>query len=493
MKRAFVVFIAFLLLAFHAAAQIPRTLSYQGVLTDAEGKPRADDTYAFTFCLYSTNSGGAPIWCEQKDLRVTNGLFSTTLGDQTPFGPAVKFDRPYWLSIQVGNEPELLPRIPLTSVGYSMSSLRADTAMVSVASLADTTWRHSGPNIYRLNGNVGIGTSGLYNRLVVGTTNGDVDRMPALTEALVVGTNVSNPNTSVGLVFDTQDRNGGGIIVENVRGGGNEDHRMRFFVTRDGIPNAQERMTIMETGSVGIGTNGPHNRLVVGTSNGDMDRMSAADEAIVVGTSSSAAGTRTGIIFDTNGRNAGGIIMEKVSGGSNEDHRMRFFVTREGDPASHEYLTITEAGIVQVPVLEIRGGSDLAEPFEMSHANPLPAGVLVVIDKDNPGKLKLATEAYDKRVAGVISGAGGVNPGLTLSQEGVLAGGQHVALTGKVYALATAANGAIEPGDLLTTSNVPGHAMKASNQARWPGAVIGKAMSSLNEGEGLVLVLVNLQ
>lgn len=75
----------------------------------------------------------------------------------------------------------------------------------------------------------------------------------------------------------------------------------------------------------------------------------------------------------------------------------------------------------------------------------------------------------------------------------MLAGGQHVALTGKVYALASAVNGAIEAGELLTTSNVPGHAMKATDQARWPGAVIGKAMSSLNEGEGLVLVLVNLQ
>lgn len=454
MKRNLFVIATMLVLAMPciSQAQIPRTLSYQGVLTDNTGKPRPDGNHVFTFRLYDSASGGAAIWSEQKTLPSKGGLFSTALGDQTPFGATVKFDRPYWLGIQVGNEPELAPRIPLTSVGYSMSSLRADTARVSVASLADTTWRHNGSNIYRPNGNIGIGTSGLYNRLVVGTTNGDFDRMPAVHEAIVVGTNASDPNTSVGLLFDTQNRNGGGIVVENVRGGGTEDHRMRFFVTRDGIPSAQERMTIMETGSVGIGTNGPHNRLVVGTSNGDMDRMPAADEAIVVGTSSSAAGTRTGIIFDTNGRNAGGVIMEKVSGGSNEDHRMRFFVTREGDPASHEYLTITETGIVQVPVLEIRGGSDLAEPFEMSHAEPLSAGALVVIDKDNPGKLKLAIEPYDKRVAGVISGAGGVNPGLTLQQEGVLAGGQHVALTGKVYALATAANGAIEPGDLLTTS-----------------------------------------
>lgn len=75
----------------------------------------------------------------------------------------------------------------------------------------------------------------------------------------------------------------------------------------------------------------------------------------------------------------------------------------------------------------------------------------------------------------------------------MLEGGQNVALSGRVYALATAANGPIKPGDLLTTSEVPGHAMKATDFVRWQGAVIGKAMSSLENGEGLVLVLVNLQ
>jgi len=96
-------------------------------------------------------------------------------------------------------------------------------------------------------------------------------------------------------------------------------------------------------------------------------------------------------------------------------------------------------------------------------------------------------------VAGVVSGAGGINPGLTLTQEGVLEGGQNVALNGRVYALATAANGPIKPGDLLTTSDVPGHAMKATDNELSFGTVIGKAMSTLQEGEGLVLVLVNLQ
>lgn len=68
-----------------------------------------------------------------------------------------------------------------------------------------------------------------------------------------------------------------------------------------------------------------------------------------------------------------------------------------------------------------------------------------------------------------------------------------MALTGRVYVWADAANGAIEPGDLLTTSNTPGHAMKVGNHALAQGAILGKAMTGLAEGTGLVLVLVSLQ
>jgi hypothetical protein len=68
-----------------------------------------------------------------------------------------------------------------------------------------------------------------------------------------------------------------------------------------------------------------------------------------------------------------------------------------------------------------------------------------------------------------------------------------VALTGRVYCWADASNGPIEPGDLLTTSNTPGHAMKVANYAEAQGAIIGKAMTGLKEGKGLVMVLVTLQ
>ena len=92
-----------------------------------------------------------------------------------------------------------------------------------------------------------------------------------------------------------------------------------------------------------------------------------------------------------------------------------------------------------------------------------------------------------------MSGAGGIRPGATLAHEPVGDDHKQVALTGRAYCLATAANGPIRPGDLLTTSDVPGHAMKAADAGRSQGAILGKAMSSLDDGEGLVLALVNLQ
>lgn len=97
-------------------------------------------------------------------------------------------------------------------------------------------------------------------------------------------------------------------------------------------------------------------------------------------------------------------------------------------------------------------------------------------------------------MAGIISGAGGIKPGMIMGQRGTAGDGQFaVALTGRVYCWVDASYGTIKPGDLLTTSDTPGHAMKVTDFTRSQGAVIGKAMSSLDDGKGLVLVLVSLQ
>ena len=149
-------------------------------------------------------------------------------------------------------------------------------------------------------------------------------------------------------------------------------------------------------------------------------------------------------------------------------------------------------GTTRTCVLEITGGCDLAEPFPFS-TGQIPKGAVVVIDEANPGRLKLSDLAYDTRVAGIVSGANGIRPGISLNQDDLATGGQNVALSGRVYALADASNGPIQPGDLLTTSATPGHAMKVTNHAKAQGAILGKAMSSLEKDRGMVLVLVSLQ
>ncbi len=155
---------------------------------------------------------------------------------------------------------------------------------------------------------------------------------------------------------------------------------------------------------------------------------------------------------------------------------------------------VTVTGTTTTKVLTITGGADIAEPFDVGVGTDVQPGEVMCIDPERPGQLRRSSEAYDSTVAGIVSGAGGVNPGLTLTQESTMAQGRHpVALTGRVYCWVDAdSGGAVQPGDLLTTSPVPGHAMKA-DRAKASGATLGKAMTRLNSGRGLVLVLVTLQ
>lgn len=150
-----------------------------------------------------------------------------------------------------------------------------------------------------------------------------------------------------------------------------------------------------------------------------------------------------------------------------------------------------------VDELQIKGGADFAEYFDVAATSimiPEP-GMLVSIDEKNEGKLMVSNTAYDKKVAGIISGANGIKPGMMMGHKGTIANGEYpVAITGRVYVLAEAVSSAILPGDLLTTSAIAGHAMRAANRKKAPGAIIGKAMSTLEKGtKGMVLVLLGIQ
>jgi len=135
--------------------------------------------------------------------------------------------------------------------------------------------------------------------------------------------------------------------------------------------------------------------------------------------------------------------------------------------------------------------ADCAEDFDVSSVDKVEPGTVMVLGHE--GTLSESRCAYDKRVAGVISGAGDYKPAIVLDKRQSQGNRQPVALLGKVFCKVDAQFGAIEVGDLLTTSSTPGHAMKTSDPLKAFGAVIGKALRPLTDGQGLIPILIALQ
>jgi hypothetical protein len=170
-----------------------------------------------------------------------------------------------------------------------------------------------------------------------------------------------------------------------------------------------------------------------------------------------------------------------------------------GQQADGAILVLDKTGAVRVTIDGSTGdialaNGDCAEFFDVAdeaQATALPAGAVVVLDDD--GKIRASNEAYDDRVAGVLSGAAGFKPGLLLDFQAGVSHRRPVALMGKVFCQTDAGHGPVRAGDLLTTSPTPGHAMRVADKSRALGAVLGKALSSLPEGRGLIPILVMLR
>ncbi len=109
-------------------SQVPRIFSYQGILSDTTGAPKPDADYSIMFKLYSVPTSGNSIWSETQTVHTKRGLFSIILGGVVPFPDSLKFNQQYWLGIQLVPYPEMSPRIPFTSVPFSINAAHSDTS-----------------------------------------------------------------------------------------------------------------------------------------------------------------------------------------------------------------------------------------------------------------------------------------------------------------------------------------------------------------------------
>lgn len=135
--------------------------------------------------------------------------------------------------------------------------------------------------------------------------------------------------------------------------------------------------------------------------------------------------------------------------------------------------------------------ADCAEEFDLAESEPPEPGSVMVLDDD--AKLRQSECPYDKKVAGVVSGAGDYRPGIVLGRNQTSKSRVALAMLGKVFCKVDATHGPIGVGDLLTTSSVVGHAMRAGDPERSFGTVIGKALCPWRDGLGLIPILVALQ
>lgn len=364
----------------------------------------------------------------------------------------------------------------------------------------------------------GVGVQGLANA-ATGSTEGVVGQASSTAGTGVRGNATATSGTTYGGYFRSYSSSGRGVY-----GWASSTTGENYGVTGVSAGASGRGVLGSASGATAIGVQGVASATSGVNYAGYFETMSTSGRG-VVGEAEAASGVTYGGYFSSSSPsgvglyavNFGGGLAARVFGTSRFDNNMEFYdgsdrrvivdVDEGGEAPSIKLLrggvTVLELDAehngdsrVITQELEITGGSDLAEAFDVAPAAetaPAP-GLVVSIDPSHPGRLAVSATPYDPLVAGVMSGAGGVEAGLIMGQRGSVADGEHaVALVGRVYVWTDASYGAVRPGDFLTTSATPGHAMRAGDAGRRTGTVLGKAMTALESGRGLVLVLVSLQ
>lgn len=433
------------------AGTVASKISYQGRLTDAVGNPLSG-SYDLMFQLWNDATAGSQVGSDivKNGVPVSNGLFTVELDvpQSALNGQAL------WLRIRVGRE-WLSPRQPLLPAPYALG-LRPGANVTGDISGAVLTLRNTAAS--------DAFATGVYGQSDSTAGSGVYGYASAASGAAYGVKGASNSPTGTG-VYGLSNSSGNGVAGQSSSGNGVSG----ISSTGDGVRGQSSGAN--KSGVYGVNTGSGFGVYGSSSSGNGVTGISSTGDGV---RGEASAANKSGVYGVNTGSGFG------VYGASSSGYAGGF----KGNVAVFSRAT-------GAAILELGEGLDYAEGFDVSDQGEILPGTVLVIDPDQPGKLTVSNTPYDRKVAGIVTGAKGLGSGVRL---GVDQFDYDVALAGRVYCSVDATYGEVSPGDLLTTSPTPGYAMVVKDYGKAQGAILGKAMEGLPKGErGQILVLVSLQ
>ncbi len=529
MKTKLTIIIA-ILIGFISIAQ--NGINYKAVIKDSNGDILSNTLIAVRFTIHEGAPGGTAVYQEDHSPNTdANGLIMINIGEGNPL--LNLFSDIDW----AGNTHFLNVQINTGSGLTNMGTTQFKTVPYALSAPSTSKWESNANGIYRLNDNIGIGATPSSNRKLY-VINNDEPFTAYIANAydgtsskygIYNYTDAGGTGSKYGLYNNIAANNATATTyglyntISTTGATGNMYGMYSFISSTGGGSNYALYGYAAGAGNYGIyaynnsldqgwaaylnGRTQITDRLMVGTDHRGRVGVNLNQKELYVRNADTTvirgryAGAGTGGEIELY-MNAGNRTLElQASETANTGSQIQMYKAHGSLGIS---LDADFLGLGRVTTQEIEvTGEDLAEFFTVNSSNlvsDIRPGVLLSIDEENPGDVVMTSEAYDKKIAGIISGANGVRPGLLMGGEmgradetlPAATGEFPIALAGKAYVYANAENGPIKVGDMLTSSSTPGYAMKVNDYERARGAIIGKAMTALEGGDGFVLVLISL-